>query len=234
MFYESADRLYKVRTWDEFDWLVHGFGTRHFGTRHFGTRHGDAVPATLATLSQIHSAHVVDAAGRTGCLGAGDALIDDSEGALLGIKTADCLPILIVDPRLRAIAAVHAGWRGTAKHIVSETVGAMVRKFGVTPEDLHAAIGPGIGKCCFEVGPEVSRELAGVEERRHIDLASMNRQQLIDSGVRAERIYLAGLCTACNAQNFFSYRMERDQVGRMLSVVGLKNEGREKVPAPGE
>lgn len=223
-FYKSADHLYRVHAWDDFGWLVHGFGTRH----------SDAFPPKLATMRQIHSAQVVHASGKTGSLGEGDALIEDCPGTLLGIKTADCVPILLVDAKRRAIAAVHAGWRGTAQHIVSETVAAMVRTFGSTPEDLHAAIGPGIGKCCFEVGPEVARELGEEEVRRHIDLTEINRRQLLYAGLYPQRIYSAALCTVCNPEDFFSYRKEREHAGRMLSVVGLKCEGREKALAPGE
>lgn len=228
MFYKSADRMYRVQAWDEFDWLVYGFGTRH------ATALPNELPHNLATVRQIHSARVVDAAGGIGCLGEGDALMDNSAGTLLGIKTADCFPILLVDPKRRAVAAVHAGWRGTAQRIAAETVEAMVRRFGSTPDFLHAAMGPGIGKCCFEVGPEVALELAGVDERRHIDLEAINRQQLIESGLSPKRIYSAGLCTVCNPRDFFSYRRDREHAGRMLSVVGLKNNGREKNPAPCE
>ncbi|MDQ6700456.1 MAG: polyphenol oxidase family protein, partial [Acidobacteriota bacterium] len=146
----------------------------------------------------------------------------------------DCFPMLLVDTKRRAVAAIHAGWRGTAQQVAVETVAAMVRTFGCTPDYLHAAIGPGIGKCCFEVGPEVARELTGVEEPMHVDLGEINRRQLIEAGLSRERIYSAGLCTVCNHREFFSYRRDRENAGRMRSVVGIKSNGREKTPAPND
>ncbi len=112
----------------------------------------------LVTLRQIHSAivHVADenlAPGRQG-----DSLIAAQPGTLVGIKTADCLPVLLADPRRRVVAAAHAGWRGVAKRVVEKTAGEMRRLFGCDPADLVAAIGPGIQACCFEVGPEALEE----------------------------------------------------------------------------
>lgn len=109
----------------------------------------------LVTLRQIHSdiIHSVDSAPTEGL--AGDGLITAAPGLLLGIQTADCLPIVIVDPKRRAIGVFHAGWRGTVKRIAEKGVGEMQRCFGSRPQDLQAAIGPGIGGCCYEVGEEV-------------------------------------------------------------------------------
>jgi YfiH family protein len=112
----------------------------------------------LVTLKQMHSA-VVRVAGREDATERptlwGDGLMTDEPGVLLGVQTADCFPILIADTRRRAVAAFHAGWRGTLKGIVERGVGSMRKEFGSQPEDLTAAIGPGIGNCCFTVGPEV-------------------------------------------------------------------------------
>src|SRR5205823_616160 len=127
-----------------FDWLGHAFGTRLFQP-----------PDGVATLRQIHS-DVIVYAGRPGRLAEGDALLSDTPGRLAGVKTADCLPILLADERHRAVAAVHAGWRGAVSQIAPKAVEAMAARWNTRPEDLHAAIGPGIGQCCFEVGPEVA------------------------------------------------------------------------------
>ncbi|MHB8411985.1 MAG: peptidoglycan editing factor PgeF [Candidatus Acidiferrales bacterium] len=114
----------------------------------------------LVTLRQVHSdvVHII----REPLLDIpkGDALATRTPGLLLGIQTADCVPILLVDPRHRAVAAVHAGWRGTLARIAAKTVGRMTMEFETRPEDVLVALGPAIGRCCYEVGPEVVKEFA--------------------------------------------------------------------------
>ena len=220
MFYKDELNIYRARPLEAFDWLVHGFGTRWSDT--FGKCRN------LATLHQIHSSTVVDAEGRSGCLGDGDALVTNTPGLLVAVKTADCIPILIVDSRARAVAAVHAGWRGSAQNIAAQAIAEMEKKFGSGVKDLHAAIGPGIGKCCYEVGPEVAERfhqddysLRNCAHAAHLDLAASNRRQIEACGVTSDRIYVAGLCTKCNAE-FHSYRRDKEQAGRMFSVVGIR------------
>jgi len=118
-----------------------------------GARRASSQP--LVTLRQIHSdvIHFVDAVPEV--QRAGDGLITATPGLLLGIQTADCLPIVLVDPKRRAVGVFHAGWRGTLQRIVEKGVGEMRRQFGSRPGDLKAAIGPGIHGCCYEVGTEV-------------------------------------------------------------------------------
>jgi YfiH family protein len=118
-------------------------------------------PATpLVTLRQIHSSVLHLAAGDAASdrLCKGDGLMTDHPGLLLGIKTADCIPVLVADRKRRAVAAFHAGWRGTVKRIVETGIGRMRLEFGSRPEDLIAAIGPGIGPCCYTVGEQVLSE----------------------------------------------------------------------------
>lgn len=208
MFYRDSSNIYRARPLETFSWLVHGFGTR--SSDGFGA---------VATLRQVHSDRIVLAAGRTGCLGEGDALIDNQPGTLLCVKTADCLPIVLVDARNRAVAAVHAGWRGSVQHITLKALKILNCTFGTLPEDVHAAFGPAIGKCCFEVGADVAARFGSTE--RSVDLLDYNRRQLIAAGVAPARIYAAGLCTVCAGDEFCSYRRERRQAGRMLSVVGI-------------
>ena len=149
-------------------------------------------------------------------------MLSDSPGRMVGVKTADCLPILLVDERHRAVAAVHAGWRGTVAGVAISTLKAMAARWGTEAGDLHAAIGPGIGQCCFEVGPEVAVQFGEPFRRTRIDLAQANRRQLVESGLAPERIYTAGLCTCCPGDQFHSYRRDREKAGRMMSVVGVK------------
>jgi hypothetical protein len=104
--------------------------------------------------------------------------------------------------------------------IAERAVEAMRRRFGSHAENLHAAIGPGIGNCCFEVGPEVSEQF-GHSGRAHIDLAAENQRQLIETGVTPKRIYASNLCTKCRAGEFHSFRRDREQAGRMYSFAGV-------------
>lgn len=219
MFYKDSENIYHARPFEAFEWLVHGFGTRW--SNNFGSCRN------LATLHQIHSTTVVSAEGRSGCLGDGDALVENTPGRLVGVKTADCIPILMVDARQRVVAAVRAGWRGSARKIAVETVEEMQRRFSTRAEDLHSAIGPGIGPCCYEVGPEVGAQfeqfsqVGDLTHPIHVDLGQINGRQLTGCGVPAGQIYTAGLCTMCSHE-FHSYRRDRSQAGRMLSVVGIR------------
>ena len=213
MFYRDSENIYRVTELDAFPWLVHGFGTRLADI--------PAAFAQLATLKQIHSASCVTAEGRTGQLGEGDALIENQPGSVVAVKTADCIPVLLVDERRRVVAAVHAGWRGTAARIAADAVALMGRRFGTSAGDLHAAIGPGIGECCYEVGAEVAERFGG-QGSGHIDLAAANRRQLEESGVTPRRIYASNLCTMCRGEEFDSFRRDREKAGRMYSFAGIR------------
>jgi YfiH family protein len=211
--HKDSRQIYRVPELDSISWLIHGFGTRH-----------SAVPAlfdNLATLRQIHSSTCIAAGGRSGVLGDGDALLENTPGAVVAVRTADCIPVLLVDERLRAVAAVHAGWRGTAARIVQRAVESMRERFGTSPADLHAAIGPGIGQCCYEVGPEVAAQFGG-QGRTHIDLPGANRRQLADAGVTPGRIYASNLCTMCRAEDFHSFRRDGEAAGRLFSFAGIR------------
>jgi YfiH family protein len=205
--------VYKVTELDALPWLVHGFGTRHADI--------PAQFAQLATLKQIHSATCVAADGRSGMLGQGDALLENAVGSVIAVKTADCIPILLADERTRTVAAIHAGWRGTAARIAQAAVSAMRERFGTRPADLHAAIGPGIGVCCYEVGPEVMAQFGG-QERGHLNLEAENARQLEQSGVTAARIYASHLCTMCRGDEFHSFRRDREAAGRLYSFIGIR------------
>jgi hypothetical protein len=212
VFYKDPQQVYRVPRLDSLPWLVHGFGTRLAD-----------IPgrfSQLATLKQIHSSACVEAAGRSGILGQGDALLEDNPGSVIAVKTADCLPVLLIDERRHAVAAVHAGWRGTAARIVPSAIQAMRARFGTSPTDLHAAIGPGIGKCCYEVGPEVAAQF-GLQGRAYLDLTQANREQLLDAGVTAERIYTSDWCTRCRPEEFHSFRRDKEAAGRLYSFAGI-------------
>jgi purine-nucleoside/S-methyl-5'-thioadenosine phosphorylase / adenosine deaminase len=215
VFYRDSE-VYRVSELDRFDWLIYGFGTR---LADIPARFGN-----LATLKQIHSADCVSAEGRAGMLGHGDALLENSPGSVVAVKTADCIPILLADPGRRAVAAVHAGWRGTAAGIAKHAVEAMRGRFGTVPGDIEAAIGPGIGECCYEVGPEVAARFGG-QGRAHLDLPGINSRQLIEAGVTPQRIYASNLCTMCHPEDFHSFRRDKESAGRLYSFIGLRSRG---------
>jgi purine-nucleoside/S-methyl-5'-thioadenosine phosphorylase / adenosine deaminase len=162
-----------------------------------------------------------------------DAAVADQPGLLLGIETADCLPVLVVDPRRRAVAAAHAGWRGTAAGVTGRAVEALVRH-GSRPADLLAALGPAIGACCYEVGDEL-REAFGPEGapffrpgprgRPHLDVRAANRQQLREAGLHPDRIFSLDECTYCLAERYHSFRREGKGAGRMINYVGWSRAG---------
>jgi YfiH family protein len=146
------------------------------------------------------------------------ALRGEDPRYVAAVRTADCVPILIADRRGGAAAAVHAGWRGTAAGIAR----LAVEKFagiGIAAGDLVAALGPSIGPCCYEVGPEVLQAVGG-GSGRHLDLAGANVAQLRSAGMKAEAIFRAPWCTACRTDLFFSYRREGRAAGRLMACIG--------------
>jgi len=158
-----------------------------------------------------------------------DALVTNLPGVVLTILTADCVPILMVDPVHRAIGAVHAGWRGTRQKIVSKTLEKMASLYGSDPQDLIVGIGPAIGGCCYEVGAEVARHFTdypGVlrkkgEEKYLLDTPQVNVLQLEAAGVPAAQIEWSGFCTSCDVERYFSYRAEGGTAGRFMSCIML-------------
>ncbi len=172
----------------------------------------------MAAARQIHSARCLIVDSR-GVVGEGDALLTVQAGLAVSVRTADCLPILLADPERRAVAAVHAGWRGTVARIVQETVAKMEREFRTNPVQLVAAIGPGIGVCCYQVGEEVGRQF-GLHGPGRVDLAQENRRQLQESGVPEGRIEVLSLCTFCD-RRFHSWRRDKEQAGRMISFIKI-------------
>jgi len=167
-----------------------------------------------------------------------DAIITTTPGIYPAIKTADCLPILLLDPVHRLAAAIHAGWRGTVLRITRKVLRLMKSRFGTDPTDLVAALGPAIGPCCYEVDevvlkpfretiPEAEQFIVKSESRdtsresHRLDLRGANRLELIREGVPTSNIRSADLCTCCNPALFFSYRRDGVKSGRHLAVTGF-------------
>jgi len=163
-----------------------------------------------------------------------DALITSQSGCCICISTADCIPVLLYDQKNQVVAAIHAGWRGTVDFIVRKTIEQMKSTFGTVGADVIASIGPGISIDSFEIGDEVyeafrrnhfdmSRISVFKKDtgKHHIDLWEANRQQLLDFGVPASQIELAGICTYIHHDQFFSARRLGIKSGRILSGIGL-------------
>lgn len=170
-----------------------------------------------------------------------DALITACRGAMLAMRFADCVPVLLYDPIHEAVGLAHAGWRGSAAGIAARTVRAMTQAFGTRPQDVLAGLGPAIGRCCYEVGHPVIqhfsarfpwwREVVADEAGRlYLDLWEANRRQLLDAGLPAEQIAVAGICTACHTEDFYSHRREHEHghgkeagdTGRFTAVIGMR------------
>ena len=245
--------------------FAHGFSTRQGGTseppfdalnlggkwgddaatvqenrRRFLRAAGVGVPCYVtrqvhgATVARVRSGDNPAAVARIEA----DALITDVPGVTLGVFVADCIPALVADPRTGAVAAIHAGWRGTVAGVLPAAVGALVRVFGSRPADLRVALGPAIGPCCFEVGAEVVHAVRGLlgadadpvvlpsprgaADKWHVDLKATNRVLLERAGVDPEGIESGPECTHCDGTRFFSYRRDGSATGQLMGVIARK------------
>jgi YfiH family protein len=238
--------------------VPHGFSTRvggcsegPFASLNLGFSVGDArerveanlktvagwlevLPEELHTVSQVHGDTVLEARGAgapgglVGVSGEADALWTARKNAAVGVKTADCVPILLADPKTRQVAAVHSGWKGTDARIVARAVERLVAQ-GAKASDLRVAIGPSIRSCCYEVSDELAdrfRSKFGQQavvfqrgERAHLDLTAVISLTLSDVGVPGHQVEVLPNCTACDEVRFFSHRRDRGQTGRHLSVI---------------
>lgn len=201
--------------------LLDGFGIEHgFGTR--GS--ADSPIRGVLVARQVHGAAVLHVPPLAPGAEA-DALLTEAEGQAVGVVTADCVPILLADERGRAVAAVHAGWRGSAQRVAERAVHALARASGGAA-GLLAVIGPHIGPCCYEVDDPV-RDAVGHgpvfapsdrDGHYRLDLHALNRDQLLHAGVRPERIDSVDGCTSCDRERFFSHRRD-GPTGRLLHWV---------------
>ncbi|MCZ7571948.1 MAG: peptidoglycan editing factor PgeF [Ardenticatenaceae bacterium] len=182
-------------------WMVHGSRTRAVDRRHAGQR----VPPA-------------------------DGLVTATPGLPLTMTFGDCQPILIYDPIHHALALGHAGWRGTLAGIALSLVAALQANFGSRPQTLRAALGPAIGACCYEVGPDVVARASWPGSRHwfqpnshrpHFDLTAANTDLLLRTGIPASNIEQANLCTGCRTDEFFSYRKEKPVTGRFALLAML-------------
>ena len=252
--------LYRVRLLEAYPNITHAIFTRHGGfslspyqslnlsistgddpetvRKNFGQacQAIEVRPDQTASCHQIHSARVfiVTRANQQRVMGKGDALITAEAGIYLFMRFADCTPLLFFDPVRQAVGSAHAGWRGTMQNIAGTTVAAMNREFGCRPADIITVIGPAIGPCCYEVGPEVvaaAQETFGdisdlfvyrsrQKGHAYFNLGWANERQLMEAGV--QKIVDTRLCTSCKTDKFFSHRAEQGRTGRLGTMIGLR------------
>ena len=164
-----------------------------------------------------------------------DAFITNQAGIFVGVTVADCTPILIYDAQNQAVAAIHAGWRGTVAQLVAKTLKAMQQQFGTRPEGCYAYVGTCIDACSFEVGEEVAtqfsdefKQLNPTRDKYLVNLKAANLSQLVAFGIPQNQIETSAYSTVLNNADYFSYRHEMAKrrgrpCGRMLAVIGVKN-----------
>jgi YfiH family protein len=200
-------------------------------TAHLARRFAEALghaALPIARATQIHGCAVLTVhspipPGRTELVGEGDVLVTAQPGVGLAVQTADCVPVLLFGKG--GVAAVHAGWRGTASGAARAGVRALARESGTSPSMMHAVIGPSIGVCCYEVGGEVATSFAGAFVRRgcggkfQLDLKAANRAQLESEGLRPDHVEVLPFCTLCGGPDLASYRRDGAGAGRMIALV---------------
>lgn len=184
--------------------------------------------SNLASSYQVHGNEILIANESQRATGY-DAIITNKVNLFVAVTIADCTPVLIYDKHTHAVAAIHAGWRGTAAKIVERTLNEMQKIFGTKAEDCFAYIGTCISKNAFEVGSEVAKEFDAefvqfneTKQKHFVDLKAANLQQLQQFGVPISQIEIAETCTVLNNDSYFSYRKENGKTGRMLAVIGRK------------
>lgn len=188
----------------------------------------EATGLSFARVRQVHGCRVVDAGAETGPVEEADGVVAAAPGVAACVSVADCVPVLLADPRSGAVAAIHAGWRGTIDGAAAAGVRALVERHGARPGDLLAAIGPGIGPCCFEVSrdlaarfrDEVAPVTASVRDQgSRVDLWRANELLLRREGLAPRHVEVLGRCTSCEDRVFFSHRRERGVTGRQVAFV---------------
>ena len=185
-------------------------------------------PNEMAWSKQVHGDQIRHATEPGGSEGY-DALVTNVPGILLAVSVADCTPILVYDSRNRAVAAIHAGWRGTVAGIVAKTLIFMEQQFGTQGADCFAYVGACIDECSFEVGDEVALAFADPFKRFDpergkffVDLKKANAAQLLGFGVPEAQIEVSPYCTVRHSDDFFSHRKDQGMTGRGMGVIGLR------------
>ncbi|MBI5326960.1 MAG: peptidoglycan editing factor PgeF [Deltaproteobacteria bacterium] len=243
------------------DFISHGFLSRiggiskpPFASLNFDMRDGDAVEnvkhskaiagrlfgfgaSRLLTINQVHGSDVLaidkpvkDVSGLSKT--SADAIITNQVSLAIGVLTADCVPILLLDPVKNVVGVVHAGWRGTAKTVVQKAIETMVKQFGSDTKAILSAIGPSIGPCCYKVDEAVIKEFGVAEFIKKqdnawmLDLKKANFSQMLNIGLLEKNISIEDFCTSCRNDIFFSYRKDGKVTGRQLNFIMMREKGK--------
>jgi len=237
----------------QFPYLTCVFSTRHGGEstgmyagQNMGLNTGDdrrivtnnrrrfftaaSVPETqIAFSDQIHSSNI-SIADLPGLYRESDGLITKEKNLFLAIQTADCFPVFLFSPHDQIVSVIHTGWRGAKAGIIAKACETIFSGFQIQPANLYAAIGPGIQKECFEVGPDVSRHypdqflsLHHDPAKRYLDLAGFIKNTLIQQGIPGRQIEDQGICTVCDRDRFYSFRRDKEKSGRMIGIIGIRS-----------
>lgn len=251
----DALTVWRNPAWEDVPGLAHGFFGRtggssrgDFATLNLGARCGDDEESvarnwsrvrmhldlpSIASMDQVHGARVLRLAHVDAPASESDGLTGDLRGVGLAVLVADCVPILMLARRVRAVSAVHAGWRGTLAGIAAIAVEQMCAEWSIAPEEVEVALGPSIGGCCYEVESQLARRFEqrwGAlhrawrphGERGQLDLREVNRAILERIGVAPDNIVTLGPCTACRTDLLFSHRASGGRAGRQVAVIGWR------------
>lgn len=219
--------IIQVPEWSQFAFLHHGFGTRVLKEEQLIKQEAGF---TFIFLNQIHSDRIVRLDTIPETPFTADACVTAEPGFMLVIQTADCLPVLFLDPNRKVIGAGHCGWKGTALGLAPKIISVMEEEFGCAKENMAAAMGPCIGPSHYQVGEDVRwifrqnrMDESGFSIRENklvLDLRRANREQLLHAGV--EKIFSITACTHSDS-GFYSYRRDGASAGRMLNFIGLRD-----------
>ncbi len=228
------NRLITIPRFERIPFIYHGFGAAGWKESDLRKRE-DGQGFRRLYLRQVHSDAIHVISDVPDVTPRGDAMITSLPRLFLIIKTADCLPVLLVDEKKRVIAAAHCGWKGTLLRLLEKVVSGMMKQFGCNPANIVVALGPSISGCCYEVGEDVRgpfrdngfpdrlfRPVPGRPGKHFLYLREANLLQLRAQGVSDRNIFSIDICTHCD-RRFPSYRRERTAAGRMLSFIALSN-----------
>ncbi|PJC28033.1 peptidoglycan editing factor PgeF [Candidatus Shapirobacteria bacterium CG_4_9_14_0_2_um_filter_39_11] len=242
MFKKTQKGYYEFNKFKKFKGLIHGFSSRKFGDMRSNKKLDNFLHVlnlqkkNLVLMEQVHGdkVKVVDEDEKGKVIPGIDGMVTNTFGIVLGVKTADCLPILFYDPIGKIIGVVHAGWRGILARIAQKVIDLMI-KMGSVPSDILIGIGPYIGGCCYSADNQRAGQFLGEfgnlpsmiysnQKGLYLDLAVPTLNQLVQSGVPKENIFNSQICTSCQNKEFFSYRKDSKKTyGEMLGIISFNN-----------
>ncbi|MGB9911174.1 MAG: peptidoglycan editing factor PgeF [Microgenomates group bacterium] len=239
MFLKNKKGIYQFEELKKFPFLIHGISSRNLGNcglekeaRKKFIKLLDGEEKSLILAEQVHGSKikVVKEKDKGKIISGVDGLITQEWNLILGVRTADCLPLLYFEPERKIIGVAHAGWRGVLKRLPQKMVDQIIRLGGI-PQNILVAIGPHICQKCYSVDKnridqfinEFGKIKGMVLEEKYLNLFLPTKIQLIHSGIWEKNIFSSGMCTSCNYQEFFSYRKDNQKdYGEILSIIGLK------------